>query len=260
MLNDLAIAGLTVSVLMWVLWAIQRRTRDASSVDAAWALCIGACSVGYAVVGDGDAGRRMLAGGLIAAWALRLGGHLLIDRVLHATEEDGRYRAMREHWSASANLHFAWFYQLQALVAVAFSLPVLVAANDPRPLGPLDLAAAGWWVVCVGLVTLADRQLAGWRRDPANKGRTCRAGLWRWSRHPNYFFEWLHWFAYVPLAWGGPHGPWTFAAPALMLVFLLFLSGVPYTEARALKTRGEDYRRYQRETSMFVPFPPKTST
>jgi steroid 5-alpha reductase family enzyme len=257
MLYALLVAGLTVSALMWVLWAIQRRTRDASSVDAFWALAIGASGLWYAASGEGDPYRRWLAGGLIAAWAVRLGGHLLYDRVLHARAEDGRYAAMRAHWGASANLHFAWFYQAQAVVATIFALPFLVAAHDPRPLGLCDAIAVVWWFATLGLVALADRQLAHWRRDPGNQGRTCRAGLWRWSRHPNYFFEWLHWFAYPVLALGGPFGFWTFGAPLLLLVFLLFLSGIPYTEARALKTRGDDYRAYQAEVSRFIPLPPR---
>ncbi len=256
-LIQLVIVGLTVSVGLWILWWIQTRTRDASSVDAAWALAIGLSAVFYVATGDGDPGRRLLAGGLALAWGLRLGGHLLWDRVLHAHGEDGRYAAMRAHWGASANAHFAWFYQLQAVVATVFALPFLVAAHDPRPLGLADIIAVGWWLATWAMVVISDRQLARWRRDPANRGRTCRGGLWAWSRHPNYFFEWLHWLAYPVLAWGGPAGPWTIIVPLLLLVFLLFLSGVPYTEARALKTRGDDYRAYQREVSMFIPLPPR---
>jgi steroid 5-alpha reductase family enzyme len=259
MSHDLLLAGLAVSLLMWVLWALQTRTKDASNVDAAWALAIGGCALWYAASGSGDLTRRWLAAGLIALWALRLGGHLLIDRVLTATAEDGRYAAMRAHWGPRANAHFIWFYQLQAVVAVTFALPFLVAAHDPRPVGLRDGFAVAWWGATLALVTVADRQLAAWRADPANRGRTCRAGLWRYSRHPNYFFEWLHWFAYPVLAWGGPGGPLTLSAPLLLLVFLLFLSGIPYTEARALKTRGDDYRRYQAETSRFIPWFPRPS-
>ncbi len=253
------IAALFISGVMWILWWIQTRTRDASSVDAAWALGIGACAVWYAASGDGEFARRWLLAGMIATWALRLGLHLIIDRVVKAPAEDGRYAAMRAHWGTRANAHFSWFYQAQAGGVLLFSLPFLVGADDLRPLGALDAIAVGWWFATLGLVALADRQLARWRADPANRGRTCRGGLWRYSRHPNYFFEWLHWFAYVALAWGGPHGPWTLAVPALLLVLLLFVTGIPYTEARALKTRGDDYRAYQRETSVFIPLPVRTS-
>ena len=260
MLNQLVIAGAALSVVMWILWWIQTRTKDASSVDAAWALGIGAASLSYAFSGTGDPQRRWLIAGLITLWALRLGLHLLLDRVLKASAEDGRYAAMRAHWGATAHANFAWFYQAQAAAALLFSWPFLVGSHDPRPLGVVDGIAVAWWVITLGMVTVADRQLAHWRADAANHGRTCRGGLWRYSRHPNYFFEWLHWFAYVVLAWGGPAGHWTFAIPTLLLVLLLFVTGIPYVEARAVKTRGEDYRRYQQETSVFVPLPVRSTS
>lgn len=260
MLHQLLITAPALCAVMLVLWWVQTRTRDASSVDAAWALGIAGAAVTYGFSGDGDQLRRWVIAGLAGAWGLRLGLHLLLDRVLHATAEDGRYRAMRDHWGVSANLNFAWFYQAQAAAALLFSVPMLVGSHDPRPLGLFDVAAIGWWVVTLLLVAVADRQLARWRADPANHGRTCRGGLWRFSRHPNYFFEWLHWFAYVALAWGGPGGPYTLAIPALLLVLLLFVTGIPYVEARALKTRGDDYRAYQRETSVFVPWFSRSST
>ena len=117
-----------------------------------------------------------------------------------------------------------------------------------------DLAGA---LLAVGALVgegIADRQLAAWRHDPANRGVTCRAGLWRYSRHPNYFFEWVHWWAYVLI---GAGVWWTLLGPALMLVFLFRLTGIPYTEQQALKSRGEDYKRYQQTTSVFFPWFPK---
>ncbi|MBV8853549.1 MAG: DUF1295 domain-containing protein, partial [Sinobacteraceae bacterium] len=99
--------------------------------------------------------------------------------------------------------------------------------------------------------------LARFRANPAHRGKTCRAGLWRYSRHPNYFFEWLHWFSYVAFAVGAPLGWLALAGPLLMYVFLRYVSGIPYTEAQALRTRGDDYRDYQRRTSMLFPWPPR---
>jgi steroid 5-alpha reductase family enzyme len=104
---------------------------------------------------------------------------------------------------------------------------------------------------------LADHQLARFRADPANGGRTCRSGLWRYSRHPNYFFEWLHWFTYVALAAGSRLAWVALSGPLVMYVFLRWVSGIPFTEAQALRTRGEDYRDYQRRTSMLFPWPPR---
>jgi steroid 5-alpha reductase family enzyme len=111
------------------------------------------------------------------------------------------------------------------------------------------------WLIAVAGEAVADAQLAAFRADASNKGKTCRAGLWRYSRHPNYFFEWTHWLAYAVML---PEDWRVWVSPALMLYFLLRVSGIPATEAQALRSRGEDYRRYQRETSMFVPWPPQT--
>jgi len=104
--------------------------------------------------------------------------------------------------------------------------------------------------------SMADRQLAHFRAQPANRGKTCRDGFWRYSRHPNYFFEWLHWFAYVALAVGSPVGWLAWSGPLVMFLFLRFVSGVPYTETQALRSRGDEYRRYQRDTPMFFPWFP----
>ena len=105
---------------------------------------------------------------------------------------------------------------------------------------------------------IADRQLRAFARDPANKGKVCDQGLWAWSRHPNYFFEWLHWFSYVLLCWQHPWGWLTVIAPLVMLYFILFVTGIPPTEKQALKSRPKSYRDYQRTTSPFFPWPPQS--
>ncbi len=210
-------------------------------------------SSGYAVLVDGDIGRRLLVGGLATAWALRLALYLLIDRVLKAREEDGRYRAMRAHWGARAQPYFFLFYQGQALVAVLFSLPIL-AAMTGGPIDPWAALGVAVWIIAVSGETIADRQLARFRSDPANRGEVCQVGLWRYSRHPNYFFEWIHWWAYVLIGRGAAL---TWLGPILMLLFLFRLTGIPYTEHQAIKSRGERYRAYQRSTSVFVPWFPR---
>lgn len=242
----------TLAAVMALLWLRQLQTRNATSVDAAWSGGMGLLAAGYAVLSGGDPARRFLTGGLALVWAARLAWHLISDRVL-GRPEDGRYRAMREHWGARAPLFFFLFYQGQAIVATLFSVPILATMRD----GPLDgWAAAGAlvWLLAVSGETAADRQLARFRSDPVNKGKACRAGLWRFSRHPNYFFEWTHWFSYVLIG----HGAWlTWLGPALMLLFLFRLTGIPYTEQQSLRSRGEDYRAYQRETSVFFPWFPR---
>lgn len=238
-----------------LLWLRQLRTRDATSVDAAWALSIAGLAAVYAAFGDGDPARRLLVAALAGAWGLRLAGHLLLDRVFSDTaEEDGRYRALREHWGARANAWLFLLYQGQAAVAVLCSLP-LIGAMQGGPLDGWAAAGAGLWLVALTGEAIADRQLARFRADPANRGRVCREGLWRYSRHPNYFFEWLHWWAYVLIGHGAPL---TWLGPAVLLAFLFRITGIPYTERQALRSRGEAYREYQRTTSVFVPLPPRS--
>ncbi len=239
-----------------LLWLRQRRTRNATSVDAAWAGTIGVLALAGALVLDGPPLRRALAGGLGALWAFRLMLHLLTDRVLRETDEDGRYRALRAKWGDRADSRFFLFYQAQALVAAVFALPILASMHGGPP-GPADGAAALLWLIAVGGESLADRQLARFRADPATRGLVCTTGFWRYSRHPNYFFEWLHWFVYVIIGRGAPL---TWIGPVLMLLFLYRISGIPYAEAQSLASRGEAYRAYQRSTSAFFPwFPRKES-
>jgi steroid 5-alpha reductase family enzyme len=236
-------------------WAWQRHHENAGIVDVIWTAGIGVAALWYAAVLDGALVPRALLGLLGVLWSLRLAAHLA-PRVLNGPE-DGRYRQLRLRWQGDQVKMFGMF-QFQALLIVLFSLPFLAAARNPSPeLTPWMIAAIAVWVGSVCGEALADRELARFRADPANRGRTCRAGLWRYSRHPNYFFEWLHWFAYVGLAVGSPLFWLSFSGPVVMYAFLRWVSGIPFTEAQALRTRGEDYRRYQAETSPLFPWFPK---
>lgn len=238
------------------LWLLQRQTRDAGVVDAGWAAGIGLLAVLYALAGDGDPARRLLLTAMAGTWSARLALYILRDRVLRGPE-DGRYQELRRSWGDAFEPRIFVFFQAQAALSVTFSLPVAAAMASTRPLGLVDGAAFALWLLAILGESAADRQLAAHRGDPANRGRTCRRGLWRYSRHPNYFFEWLHWCAYAVAAVGSPWWWVAAGAPVAMLVFILFVTGIPPTEKRALASRGEDYRRYQRETSAFVPWFPR---
>lgn len=253
-----ALAGaalVVMSAVMVGLWLLQRRTGNAGIVDVGWSFGVGAVGVLFAMLGGGDPGRRAVAGFLIALWSVRLGGYIL-RRVL-VEEEDGRYRRLRQEWGAAFQRRSFIFFQLQALFAVVFAVPIGVVASHGKPLGVADSGGAlAIWLAAVVGETVADRQLAAFRADPANRGRTCRQGLWRTSRHPNYFFEWLHWWSYVILAAGSPYWWLSLVGPLAMAVFLWKITGIPATEAQAVASRP-DYREYQRTTSAFVPWPPK---
>jgi steroid 5-alpha reductase family enzyme len=248
--------GLAVMVaVMTALWLMQRRTGNAGVVDVGWSAGVGIVGALAAVLGAGWAPRRLLVGAMIAVWSLRLA--VYIARRLAGEPEDGRYTRLREEWGAAFQARAFVFFQAQALLAALFALPVWVVAADPRPgWGARDVVAVIVWLVAVLGESLADRQLARFRADAGNRGRTCTVGLWRYSRHPNYFFEWLHWWTYVALGLGARLGAVTLLGPALMLLFLLKVTGIPATEARALLSRP-DYREYRRTTSAFLPWPPR---
>jgi steroid 5-alpha reductase family enzyme len=250
-----AIGVAAAALEMAALWAIQVRVRDASHVDAGWAYGIGALAVLYAALADGRSAHRVLVGVIGALWSLRLGTYLLVNRVI-GKPEDGRYRELRTRWGARADARFFAFFQFQAALVVFFAIPFVVAAYNHAPrLAPLEWAGAAVWLAGVSGVSAADLQLARWRREPANRGRTCRAGLWRYSRHPNYFFEWVTWCGFALVALAAPWGWIALGVPAALLLLLFRVTGIPATEAQALRSRGDDYRSYQRETSVFVPLP-----
>jgi steroid 5-alpha reductase family enzyme len=254
---QLLLVGTAVaSVSMIVLWAIQVRIRDASHVDAGWAILIASVTVVYALLADGNVEHRILAAALASVWGWRLGLYLLFDRVI-GKEEDGRYRTLRERWGSRANRRFFVFFQAQAGFVVFFSIAYLLVCLDPTAgLGTLEWIGTAVWAIGNAGTIIADRQLARWRADPANRGRTARAGLWSWSRHPNYFFEWATWCGVALVATAAPWGWAAWVVPAGLLFLLFRVTGIPATEAQALRSRP-DYAEYRRTTSVFVPLPPR---
>lgn len=253
----LAAAGwILAAIVMGVLWIWHLRIRNAGVVDAGWTLLVSGLAVFYAAVGDGDPARRSAIGWMMGSWGARLGVYILWDRVF-GRPEDPRYRAMRLAWGARANREFFWFFQKQALAAVFFSLPALFPSLNRAPtLSPTELSAALLWIVGFAGEATADRQLLRFKRNPQNRGHTCQSGLWRYSRHPNYFFEWVMWVAYALFASASPRGWIAIACPLAMLYLLVEVTGIPPAEAQAIRSRGDEYRDYQRRTSVFVPWFP----
>lgn len=251
-----ATAGLCL--LFAGVYLVARRLDNYGIVDIAWSYAFGVLAVFYALAADGWPVRRALIAALALVWSLRLGTHLYVRVMGHHPVEDGRYLALRSRWAAN----FAWemfkFFQMQAVSVVLLGAAFLVTSLNPAPrLHALEIAGALLWLLALTGEAVADRQLAAFKRDPANRGRVCDRGLWRYSRHPNYFFEWLVWVAFFVFALGSPWGWVAVIGPASILWLLLRVTGIPMNEEQNLRSRGDAYRRYQQTTSAFVPWFPK---
>jgi steroid 5-alpha reductase family enzyme len=261
----LALAGIGLviaAVVMALLWNVQRSTKNAGIVDAGWTGLVGGLAVLDALNATGMPGRRLAIASMMGSWGARLTVYLLYDRVL-GRPEDGRYANLRARKGDAADRFFLVFFQAQAFAAVLFTLPALFSVvNGDAEFSVVEYAAMAVWAVAFTGETTADRQLLHFKSIEANKGMTCRVGLWRYSRHPNYFFEWMMWVAYGLFASASPWGWVALACPAIMLYLLLRVTGIPATERQAIRTRGDEYRKYQQTTSAFVPWfprPPRTA-
>ncbi len=258
-LARLAEAWALAAAVQLVLWLVQQRTRNAGIVDVGWAMTFAPIAALYAWRATSCACAWGVVLAIAAVWSLRLGGYL-IWRGAASNPEEGRYAELRRRWSPRASPSFFVFFQAQAaLTAVlssAFVVPILVEPWD----GSGWLRALGASISIVGILgeSIADLQLARFKRE--HRGKVCDVGLWRLSRHPNYFFEWCVWVGYA--VYGLAFGAWGLIAivpQALLLCSILFVTGIPPTEMQSRKSRGDAYRAYQKRVSKFVPWPPKRS-
>lgn len=255
----LALAALCVAFA--ALFFVARWMNNYGVVDIAWSYAFGALAAFYALAGSGWPVRRALIAALAVVWSARLGTHLCIRVMGHHPAEDGRYVQLRQDWAANFAPKMFGFFQMQAVSVVLLGAAFLAACLNPAPaLHPLEFAGTALWLVAISGEALADAQLAAFKRDATNKGRVCDAGLWRYSRHPNYFFEWLVWVSYFVFALASPWGWVAIIGPASILYLLLRVTGIPMTEEQSIRSRGEAYRRYQQSTSAFVPWFPKDPT
>jgi steroid 5-alpha reductase family enzyme len=251
---------LAMSGVMAVGWAFQRSRDNGGWTDVFWTFGTGATCVAAALLPAGETTmRQLVVAALAMIWGLRLGSHIL-RRVAEAEEEDRRYAAFRKDWGADFQRRMFSFLQSQAVAGAVLASAVHVTARNPAPFGqPLDYAGLLLFAVALVGESVADGQLARFKADPGNRGRVADTGLWAWSRHPNYFFEWLIWVALVPLAVspGYALGGWALAAPAMMFVLLNYVSGVPPLEQAMRQSRGAAFDAYVARTSRFFPLPPR---
>ncbi|MGH8777635.1 DUF1295 domain-containing protein [Paraburkholderia sp.] len=250
-----SIALAALALVFFAVWRWQLRSLNAGMIDPVWAASLGGVALLYALAGTGDPSRRIAVGIGGACWGARLGFHLW--RRNAGKPEDARYRRLREEWGTEAPRRMLGFFLVQAVassvLAISFAVPAYTRGRLPAVL--IAVAVAIWIVAAAG-EALADRQLAAFVAQPANRGKVCRAGLWRYSRHPNYFFECLHWLAYVPLAAGSAWIALGIVPPLLMIWLLLRVSGIPMLETHLAQSRPE-YPDYVRTTSALIPWPPR---
>ena len=255
--TTLLASGAFVAFAMLALWLMSVLRRDASLVDIAWGPGFAGIACVAFAVSDGAFARRMLVVALALAWGLRLGAYLFWRN--HGKGEDFRYQAMRRHWGARFPLVSLFtVFGLQGVLMWLVSLPLQVAqvARTPESLGALDLAGAALWLVGMVFESVGDWQLARFKADPASAGRVMDRGLWRYTRHPNYFGDCLVWWGFFAIASGVPGGAYTLVSPIVMTILLRRVSGVTLLE-RSLLKRREGYADYVARTNAFVPGPPR---
>jgi steroid 5-alpha reductase family enzyme len=236
-----------------IVWAISVRIKNYGLLDVAWSYGVAILSPLYAAYGPGLLERRVAFTVVGTLWSLRLGTYILRRVLRHHPQEDKRYEVLRKKWPGAGM--FLLFFELQAILVVIFSLPYLFAAyNTTKHLQLAEMIGLSLALFAlIGEVT-ADHQMKSFKANPANEGRICQSGLWHYSRHPNYFFEAVFWFAIALAAWPSPWGWISLACPLLMLQFLLKVTGIALTEEYTIKSKGDAYRNYQRTTSAFIPW------
>jgi steroid 5-alpha reductase family enzyme len=264
-LEALAAIAVALSVLMAGAWAVQWRTGNSGWVDTIWTFSLGLVGAGSALWPVGGAApnaRQWLVAALVAIWSLRLGLHIAV-RAAKITD-DPRYAAFAKEWGVDSPRKMFIFLQNQGFGSIPLVFSIFIASRFPSDALRIE-DTLGALILFIGIAgeALADAQLKRFRENPANKGRVCDAGLWRWSRHPNYFFEWFGWLAYpvIAISLAYPlYYPWgwaTLLAPIFMYWILVHVTGIPPLEQQMLRSRGERYRDYQTRTSMFFPLPPQ---
>lgn len=243
-----------VFTMMTLLWMIYFFRGNAGIVDIGWALSFIISIWLYLILGDGWWLRKWILALMVTLWAGRLGWHIF-ERY-EKNEEDPRYKHLREGMGPeNTNLKMLLLFWFQGFLALILGIPFLIAALDRTEIWyNLQFWGVGIWLIGILGETLADQQLKEFKENPINEGRVCQKGLWYFSRHPNYFFEWVTWIGFFLFALPSPGGLAGLISPLIMLYLLLQVSGIPLTELQSIKSKGEAYRDYQKTTSAFFPW------
>ena len=246
--------GLVIAGSLFLLWLLSLQLRNSSIVDIFWGCGFVMIAWLAFIESSGDASRRYLVVGLATLWGLRLSGYLASRNIGHG--EDPRYRAMREKHGA----HWWWrsafiVFGLQGVLMLIVSLPLQFAQISSTPLGPFDALAAAVTLAGIAFESAADFQLARFKKNPANRGQVLKTGVWRYTRHPNYFGDFLVWWGLWGVAAAAGYAQQTLVSPLVMSFLLTRVSGVPLLE-KAMKQKP-GYADYVARTSSFFPWWPR---
>ena len=245
-----------LALAMSMAWRLGLAPGKSGRIDAIWAFATGLACLAAVALGAERPARAAIAAAYLAVWSLRLGAYLWRRA---EKSDDPRYAEMKARWGDGAPLRLFGFLQIQGVASWPLAISAYVAAASPRPAPDLrdGLALLIFAIALFGEQT-ADRQMAAFKAKPENRGRICERGLWAWSRHPNYFFEWLGWLGLPVLAVDRDYLPGGLAllAPAWMYVLLVHVSGVPPLEAAMRRSRGASFEDYSRRVNRFWPWRP----
>lgn len=254
MISALALTFLFMLGFVLFIWTLYLYSKNASIIDTCWSIGIFLCSTSYLLVQQNLeflSFKTVISWLLLLLWATRLAGFLWLTRVAK-NHRDPRYETLSENWKVSKAIGFLFNYMLQGLLMMVIALPFLfIANNHPPHLLIIDYCAIALIVIALIGEGIADWQLHQFKRN--SPGMVCNVGLWNYSRHPNYFFEWLIWFGFCLLGVNSEYGYLSVLSPLLLLVIFVFITG-PITEQQSLKSRGAAYKHYQQTTSFIIPW------
>ncbi|MEB3287436.1 MAG: DUF1295 domain-containing protein [Vampirovibrionales bacterium] len=254
-LTLIAFSGSTIGVIMTITAIVSEKIKNAGIVDVVWAFGFIPMVLIYTTLCDGNPIRDTLLLLMVSFSSIRLGAYLFRRFRKAHPEEDPRYHVLREAWQEKAPVLFWLLFLFQGLLMLALSAPYLLAAqNQAENIALLEFIGLLIWLAGFAGEAIADTQLEAFKKENKGNNQICQIGLWRLSRHPNYFFEWVQWIGVFVFACASPYGVYTFYVPLVMLFFLTRVTGIAATEAQLLKSKGDAYRTYQQTTSPFVPW------
>ncbi len=245
---------IVVALIQAAAWIHQEKSKNATIVDIVWVVSIMILAIIFSFQAIFAAPtQRVLVIVLPLVWGFRLAAHLYVNRVHGHKPEDSRYAELRQKWGPDASFNFFIFYQAQALISAMMATPFIAMLSKESAHSAMLIAGILIWATGIVGETLADHQLQKFKQTSSDKLKTCRTGLWKYSRHPNYFFEWITWCSYVLMAASLQRSLAALIAPMFLLLLIYKVTGIPPSEAASLKKHGEDYRDYQKNTPAFFP-------